>query len=239
METRYIQHTETRYEIKGLNDVSPAILQELLPGDEVITLPTIQPIKSKPFYNAIKRIFDILSCSIALLILFLPMLIIAILIKLDSSGPILYSQQRCGLNGKVFKIYKFRSMYINAEEFGPKWADCDDNRITKIGKFLRKTRLDEIPQFINIIKGDMSLVGPRPERPIFVEAFEERIIGFSQRTLVKPGLSGLAQIKGGYELLPKDKVLYDFEYILNRSFYLDTRIILKTFSIVFTKRGAR
>ena len=136
-------------------------------------------------------------------------------------------------------MVKFRSMGINAEENGPQWADKDDDRCTKVGRVLRKFRLDELPQVWNILKGDMSCVGPRPERPCFYEEFETYIHGFRNRLAVKPGLTGLAQVNGGYDLLPEEKIVLDMEYIANRSLLLDLKCLLKTVGLVFTHHGAR
>ena len=130
-------------------------------------------------------------------------------------------------------------MYIDAETRGARWAAGDDPRVTPFGKFMREKRIDEIPQFWNIVKGDMSLIGPRPERPAFCHEFEKRIHGWGYRTLVRPGLSGLAQVTGGYDLLPKEKVVLDLEYIEHRSVGMDFKIILKTLGVVSTGEGAR
>lgn len=219
-------------------DIPRDVLNELLPGEDIVVLPKVE-LASKPFYSFTKRIFDITACSLALIVLAIPMAAIAFKVKLDSPGPVIYAQRRLGKDSRVFEMYKFRSMYLDAEAKGARWAAGDDPRVTPFGRFMRKTRLDEIPQFLNVVKGDMSLIGPRPERPAFAEEFEKRIVGFNQRTLVRPGLSGLAQVTGGYELLPKDKVLYDLEYIEKRGLLMDLKIMLKTFGIVLTGRGAR
>ncbi len=221
-----------------LNDIPQDVLDELLPGDEVIMLPRVELVP-KPFYAFAKRAFDIVSCSVALIVLAVPMLLVAAKVKLDSPGPAIYAQRRVGKDGRVFEMYKFRSMYLDAEAKGARWAAGDDPRVTPFGRLMRKTRVDELPQLWNVVRGDMSLVGPRPERPVFAERFEKRIVGFSQRTLVRPGISGLAQVTGGYELLPKDKVLYDLEYIERCSVLMDLRIMAKTVGIVLTGRGAR
>lgn len=136
-------------------------------------------------------------------------------------------------------MYKFRTMYMNAEQDGPQWADKIDHRCTRVGRVLRKTRLDELPQLWNILKGDMSIVGPRPERAYFYALFETYIEGFSQRTKVIPGLTGWAQVNGGYDLKPEEKIIYDMEYIENRSISMDLKCIFMTVRIIFTGSGAR
>lgn len=192
----------------------------------------------KHYYNVCKRLFDIVFSIIGLVVMLLPMLIIAVIIKLDSPGPVLYFQDRVGINGKNFTIVKFRSMVENAEQNGVQWsAGESDTRITKFGSFLRRSRIDEIPQLVCILRGDMSFVGPRPERKEFYDIFESYIHGFSQRLMVMPGLTGYAQINGGYYLRPEEKILYDVEYIKKRSILFDIKIILKTVLIVF--RGDR
>ena len=165
--------------------------------------------------------------------------VIALKIKSESPGPVIYAQRRVGKGGRVFNVYKFRSMYTDAEARGVQWAQSNDSRVTPFGKVMRKTRMDEIPQFWNVFKGDMSLIGPRPERPAFCEEFEKRIHGWHYRTMVTPGLSGLAQVTGGYDLLPKEKVVLDLDYIEHRSLSLDLMIILKTLGVVSTGEGAR
>jgi lipopolysaccharide/colanic/teichoic acid biosynthesis glycosyltransferase len=145
-----------------------------------------------------------------------------------------------GLNGKKIDVIKFRTMVIDAEKNGPQWSDGDhDPRITSFGRFLRKTRLDEVPQFWCILKGDMSLIGPRPERECYYNEFEKYIHGFNQRLYVKPGLSGLAQVRGGYYLRPEEKILYDVEYIKTRNFWVDFKLTIETFFAVLKGEGAK
>ena len=160
-------------------------------------------------YLFLKRTFDVAVSAVLIVLLALPMLFIAILIRLDSPGPALFRQERLGKDGQPFTILKFRSMRLDAEENGPQWADKDDPRCTHLGRVLRKSRLDELPQLWNILKGDMSFVGPRPERKCFYDEFETYIHGFHNRLVVKPGLTGWAQVNGGYELEPKEKIVYE------------------------------
>ena len=167
-------------------------------------------------------------------------IIVSILIKIFDKGPIIYKQIRIGLNGQNFKIYKFRSMQINSENDGAKWTSINDNRITKIGKFLRLTRIDELPQLINVIRGDMSFIGPRPERPEFNEMLEQEIPYYQLRHLVRPGITGWAQVLYPYGASVDDareKLKYDLYYIKNYSVLLDFSIILKTVRIVLFGRG--
>ncbi len=201
-------------------------------------VPDIKP-KNKPFYVFVKRLVDIVASLIGFIIAFIPMIIIGIIIRIDSEGPAIYKQERLGLNGKPFMLLKFRSMHIDAEDEGAKWASENDTRCTRVGAFLRKSRVDELPQLLNILKGDMSIVGPRPERPYFYNEFEKTIHGFSHRLNVRPGLTGLAQVNGGYDLLPEEKIVYDMEYINNRSLWLDLKCIIKTVAVVFNFDGAR
>lgn len=190
-------------------------------------------------YLLVKRLFDILAALIAGIILLIPMCIIGLFIRLDSKGPAIFRQERLGKDGKQFVMYKFRSMYEDAEADGPQWAEKDDERCTPVGAKLRQLHLDELPQLWNILKGDMSFVGPRPERPCFYDEFETYIPGFRDRLLVKPGLTGHAQVNGGYDLLPEEKIVYDMEYICNRSIRMDIQCLLKTVLVVFTREGVR
>lgn len=204
----------------------------------IMVVPAVEP-RESGLYRAAKRIFDLVMALCAGVVLLIPMALVAVLIKLDSRGPVLYKQERLGKDGKPFMMYKFRSMYLNAERDGPQWADKIDCRCTRVGRVIRKTRLDELPQLWNILKGDMSFVGPRPERAYFYDKFETYIQGFRHRLLVKPGLTGLAQINGGYDLKPEEKIIYDMEYIARQSFLLDLYCIFKTVRLVFTHEGAR
>ncbi|UCD64985.1 MAG: sugar transferase [Candidatus Zixiibacteriota bacterium] len=217
-----------------------------------------------------KRAMDIIGSLVGLILTIPFWLVIPAVIKLDSPGPVFYTQTRIGLNrrrnqrrlyqkadvndkrrrerrrtdymGKPFKVLKFRTMVNDAEKkSGPVWASKGDPRITRIGKLLRKTRIDEIPQFLNVLKGDMSLVGPRPERPSFVMDLSTKIKGYSNRLNVRPGLTGLAQVENGYDSSLTSvvrKVRYDLEYIEKRGFWTDIKIMLKTVIVVLTGRGA-
>lgn len=191
------------------------------------------------WYRFWKRLFDLVVSILAGVVLLVPMLIIGVMIRLDSAGPAIYRQERLGKNGKPFVLYKFRSMHQNAEQNGPQWAKVRDQRCTRLGKILRASRVDELPQLWNIFKGEMSFVGPRPERSCFYEEFETYIHGFSKRMQVRPGLTGLAQINGGYDLKPEEKIVYDMQYIKNRSLKLDLKCIFGTTKLVFTHKGAR
>ena len=199
--------------------------------------PKIMP----PWEKVIKRIIDI-SISVFALVFFLPFIIVfGLVIKIDSAGPIFYHQKRAGKNGKEFKIFKLRTMIVDAEKkSGPVWSQKNDPRITRIGRILRKIRLDEIPQFINVLEGSMSVVGPRPERPNFVEDFSKEIPLYKHRLKMKPGITGWAQIKHKYDESLDDvkkKLQYDLYYLENMSLRLDFKIILNTIPIVFSAKG--
>jgi exopolysaccharide biosynthesis polyprenyl glycosylphosphotransferase len=186
-----------------------------------------------------KRAVDIFG-GIVGLILSVPFILIAMIaIRIESPGSPIFIQERVGVGGKVFNVFKLRSMRLDAESRGPKWADKNDPRVTRVGTFIRKTRIDELPQFINVIKGEMSLVGPRPERPFFVKKFEKDITDFSQRLVVKPGLTGWAQINGGYDIPPNEKLALDLYYINNANLKFDFLIMVKTVKVILTGDGAR
>ena len=191
------------------------------------------------YYENIKSSIEFIF-SLLLLIIAVPICILAcIAIYVELRVNPIYTQKRVGLNGRVFKIYKLRSMYIDAEKDGPKWASENDERITKVGRIIRKTRIDELPQLVNILKRDMSFIGPRPERPEFIKEFIKYIPDFNDRLLVKPGITGWAQVNGGYSLTPKEKLEFDKYYIKNRGFKLDLLILIKTIIVIFTRHGAR
>jgi exopolysaccharide biosynthesis polyprenyl glycosylphosphotransferase len=179
--------------------------------------------------SLLKRIFDIIFSLFAIIVASPFMIIAALAVKLHDGGPVLYKQKRLTLNGKEFNVLKFRSMVVDAEKkSGPVLASDDDPRITPIGRFLRKVRLDELPQLFNILKGDMSVVGPRPERPELTEKYKQEMPEFGFRLKVKAGLTGYAQVTGVYDTVPYDKVKMDMMYIENYSFRMDLQIILMT-----------
>ena len=190
-------------------------------------------------YLLAKRIFDIAMSVVAGVVLLLPMLVIGSLIRLESEGPAVYSQERLGKDGRPFVMYKFRSMVLDAEAEGPCWAEEDDPRCTRLGRVLRRSRLDELPQLYNIFIGDMSFVGPRPERACFYEEFSRDIPDFPKRLQVQPGLTGHAQVNGGYYLGPEEKLKYDLEYMENRSVGMDVACMFRTVAVVLTQEGAR
>ncbi|MBN2414633.1 sugar transferase [bacterium] len=201
----------------------------------------ILPQLMQPWEWTVKRIADILF-SLFILVCFLPLwLVTAVAIKLDSRGPLLYNQKRVGMNGRVYTMFKFRSMVADAEKMtGPVWATWDDDRVTRFGRFMRRVRLDEIPQLINVIKGDMSWVGPRPERPHFVEKFKKEIPLYARRLRVRPGITGWAQIKGVYDQNiehVKQKLAYDLFYLENMSLRMDLKIIISTLYIMMQFKG--
>lgn len=190
----------------------------------------------------VKRIIDIIFGGILGLVSFPICVLAAIAIKLDDHGPIFYSQERIGLYGKPFMVYKFRTMRTDAEKFGAQWATKDDPRITKIGKFLRKTRIDELPQILCVLKGDMSMVGPRPERAVFISKLREEIPFYISRLKMKPGLTGWAQVCHHYDTSTEDvkiKLQYDMYYYENMSLLLDFQILVRTVYVVLTGKGAQ
>jgi len=191
----------------------------------------------------LKRAIDLASGIVGLAISAPLMLLVAIAIRLDSKGPIIFRQTRVGLRGKCFELLKFRSMRVDAEDgTGARWAIANDPRVTRVGRFLRKYRLDELPQFVNVIKGEMSLVGPRPERPEFVDKLRQQICYYDERHSVRPGVTGWAQVQYEYGSSVEDafrKLEYDLFYLKNMSVFFDCAIILMTARIVLTGSGAR
>ena len=190
-----------------------------------------------------KRVFDIF-CATALIVLSAPlMLLTALLVAVESRGPILYRQERVGLNGSTFKVIKFRSMYNDAEKDGkPRWATAKDTRITWIGNIIRRSRIDELPQLFNVLAGTMSIVGPRPERPYFVEQLTAQIPYYGVRQSVKPGITGWAQVRYHYGSTVEDsqeKLQYDLYYVKNNTLFLDALILFETVAVVLTGKGAR
>ena len=218
---------------------SPSVYMGLLPerinGNSSIELLSTFVGRQSDLDEFFITILDISTSLILLILAAVPMLIISILIKLTSRGTLIYKQERVGKDGKIFTLYKFRTMVKDAERtVGPVLAKQDDSRVTKIGKILRTTRLDELPQLFNILQGKMSIVGPRPERPHFVK-LHKALQGL--RLAVKPGLTGLAQVKNVYDLHPKHKLKYDYLYIQRRTLALNIKIMLQTIPVVFLKKG--
>jgi exopolysaccharide biosynthesis polyprenyl glycosylphosphotransferase len=191
------------------------------------------------WYEIYQRIFDIILSAVGLVISLPFIAVLGLAIKLETPGPIFYVQERVGKGGRLFKVVKLRSMVNDAEKNGAQWAEKDDPRVTRVGRFIRNTRIDELPQFINVLRGEMSIIGPRPERPEFIMEFNESIPGFIERLCVKPGLTGWAQVNGGYDLTPKEKLELDLYYIENRGVKLDIAIVLKTIRVLVTGQGAR
>lgn len=192
--------------------------------------------------TAMKRLFDVLGALVLLALSAPLMLVTAVLILLESGGPVLYRQERVGREGRVFNVVKFRSMRTDAEKDGvPRWATSGDSRVTRIGKVIRKLRIDELPQLFSVLKGDMSLVGPRPERPFFVDKLTEDIPFYAVRHSVKPGVTGWAQVRYHYGASVEDtaeKLQYDLYYVKNHSLFLDLVILFETIGVVLTGKGA-
>lgn len=193
--------------------------------------------------RAVKRSIDIIASSILLIVTFPLMLGVSILIRLDSPGPVLYRQERVGLHGKVFTLFKFRSMRADAEAAGkPIWAQKGDTRVTRVGRIIRQTRIDELPQLLNVLRGEMSLTGPRPERPLFVEQLDAVIPFYAARNYVKPGITGWAQVNYPYGASVEDareKLSYDLYYVKNRGLVLDLLILIATVRVILFREGAR
>ena len=193
--------------------------------------------------TAVKRLFDMVCASALILITWPIMLVTAILIKLESMGPVLYFQERVGLNGRLFRVVKFRSMCANAEMDGqPRWAAAGDVRVTRVGRLIRKLRIDELPQLFSVLGGDMSLVGPRPERPFFVDQLTRELPYYAVRQSVKPGVTGWAQVRYHYGASVEDaaeKLQYDLYYVKNHSLFLDLVVLFETVGVVLLGKGAQ
>ncbi len=193
--------------------------------------------------TAMKRAFDVVCASVLLVVSLPLMLVTMLLIALESRGPIFYRQERVGLNGKTFEVIKFRSMRCDAEPDGnPQWATAADDRVTRIGRLIRHVRIDELPQLYNVLKGEMSVVGPRPERPYFVDTLTKDIPYYAIRHSVKPGVTGWAQVRYEYGATVEDakqKLQYDLYYVKNHTLFLDILIMFETVSVVLTGKGAR
>jgi lipopolysaccharide/colanic/teichoic acid biosynthesis glycosyltransferase len=241
--------------------------REILPTPAFVEVPN-GPYQE--FHTIAVRAFDVVAAAAALLALAPAFVLIAIAIRSTSPGPIFYRQARVGRNlriterrydtassgshdrrkgdrrivpvyGRHFQIYKFRTMILNAEEYGPQWSRPDDPRITPVGRFLRKSRLDETPQFFNVLRGDMSILGPRPERPYFVKQFVESIPQYSERLRVRPGITGLAQVSLDYDSNLDDvkkKLEHDLQHVRRKSFLRDLKVLLRTAFVVFTGKGS-
>ena len=199
----------------------------------------VYKLKTPPGYLGIKRVFDVVASVLGLLICLIPMGIVAVCIRGESAGPAIFKQERLGLGGKPYTMYKFRSMYLDAEKDGPRWASVNDDRCTKVGRFIRRCHVDELPQLFNVLIGDMSMVGPRPERAYFYDEFEKDLPDFRERLRVMPGLTGLSQVNGCYDMTPAQRLAYDKTYMESRSVWTDLKILMQTVIVVFNGKGAR
>jgi len=225
-------------------DIVPNIYEILLASTDSIVgdIPLIHATgKQLSGYARIpKRILDLVMSAIVALLGAPVMLIAALAIKLDDGGPVFYLQERVGKDGRLFRVVKFRTMELDAEkDSGPVLAEDGDVRITRVGKVLRTFRIDEMPQFLNVMRGRMSFIGPRPERPFFSDQYMRDIEGYDERLRVLPGITGLAQINGGYATTPELKLKYDLMYVYHQSFLLDLQVMAETIKVVLTGRGAR
>jgi exopolysaccharide biosynthesis polyprenyl glycosylphosphotransferase len=194
---------------------------------------------NEPFERFFKRSFDLVLSTFCLLLILPLCVVVSMLIAILSPGPVFYLQERVGRGGEIFRLVKFRTMIPDAERHsGETYAAENDPRVTRIGAVLRRFRMDELPQLINVLKGDMSFVGPRPERPVFVEKFAATVPGYHERHKVKPGITGLAQVRGYYDTTAEKKLKYDLAYIYNHSFSLDLLILLETIKVVLVRKGS-
>ncbi|MDW8015928.1 MAG: sugar transferase [Bacteroidia bacterium] len=237
--------------LAGINGLSVEVhlvpaLQDVLGGGVRVGSPidipwvTIGPLSPSPWYELIKRVIDIFFSACALLFLAPIMAVIAVLVRLSSPGPVIYRQERIGRNGRPFIMYKFRTMYVDAEKGGPALSREGDPRITPIGRWLRKTRLDELPQFWNVLRGEMSLVGPRPERKYYIDQIVAQAPEYKQLLKVRPGITSLGMVKYGYASSVEEmikRMRYDLIYLANRSLLLDLKILLYTILRVIQARG--
>ncbi len=244
----------------GIVAVAADVL-ELESLDVAVEAPETSVVPPSRGYLTFKRAFDVVVSVVALAAFGAVLPLLALIIKLDSPGPVFYAQERVGINrrrrlgsqdgqerrkvlqpGRPFKVLKLRTMRTDAEAGGPQWAAKNDCRITRVGKFLRKTRIDELPQFVNVLRGEMSLIGPRPERLVFVRQLEQEIPHYRDRLLVLPGITGLAQVINGYDdglESVKRKIALDREYISRAGLRQDGRILLSTVGVVLKGEGAR
>jgi exopolysaccharide biosynthesis polyprenyl glycosylphosphotransferase len=219
-------------------NTSKLYVRELKPSQLIFS----EGFAARPGTRRLKRIVDVIVSIIGILLAAPLMLRTALALRLESPGPFLYSQVRAGEFGRLFTIYKFRSMRTDAEKGGAQFAQENDPRVTRVGNFIRKTRIDELPQFWNVLRGDMSMVGPRPERPVFIEQLEQQIPFFKQRLSVKPGVTGHAQVRCRYGASTEDmveKLQYDLYYIKSYNVLFDFSIMLDTVKVVLLKIGAR
>jgi exopolysaccharide biosynthesis polyprenyl glycosylphosphotransferase len=199
-----------------------------------------RPLRARRTYAAIKRLTDVIAGLLGSLLVCLIFPIIALLVRLDDGGPVFFRQERVGRGRKPFFIWKFRTMQVDAEADGPVWAVPDDARVTRLGRLLRRTRLDELPQFFNVLSGDMSLVGPRPERPQFVRLLERAVPFYQRRHLMRPGITGWATVRFGYGDTVTDKWRsheYDLYYLKHRSPLLDLEILARTVVVMLLRKG--
>jgi sugar transferase (PEP-CTERM system associated) len=229
-----IEDPETTYE----RLTGKIMLEELKPSWLIFN----DGFRARRLTRAVKRGVDVAIASVGMVLGAPLMILTAIAVRLDSAGPILYAQERVGEHGRRFVLYKFRSMRTDAERGTPIWARVQDDRVTRVGRFIRRTRLDEIPQLWNVLRGDMSFVGPRPERPFFVEQLAEAIPYYRQRHAVKPGVTGWAQVKYRYGASIEDareKLRYELYYIKHMSIIFDLTIVFDTVKVILSRKGAQ
>jgi lipopolysaccharide/colanic/teichoic acid biosynthesis glycosyltransferase len=199
-----------------------------------------RPLRRRPVYTAVKAAVDLLAGTVGSLLALLLLPLVWLVYRLSDRGPVFYRQERIGLRGRPFLMWKFRTMRVDAEADGPVWASADDERGTRLGRLLRSTHLDELPQFFNVLRREMSLIGPRPERPVFVRLLGRAIPYFDRRHLVRPGVTGWAVVRFGYSDSVRDKWIiheYDLYYLKHRSLLLDLEIAARTILVMLTRRG--